>query len=70
MAQMYVKTVPINPGIDVYFRTTDSKLGQFHFKFSDHEEAIFQVKEALVRDGEDILKRAFLAVIKGGKNAN
>lgn len=55
--------------IRVYFRNADGSLGRIDASDDyPHKDAIFSVKEQLVAGGDDIHKRAVLAVLDGGKN--
>jgi hypothetical protein len=68
-----VPMAPKRESINVYFRTTEGKLGQLKWEADDayykepHKEAIITVQEALVADGDGLENKAVLAVIKGGK---
>jgi hypothetical protein len=55
--------------IAVYFRRDDGKLGQINVGTQDEQEAILEVKEALVASGEG-WNAPVLAFIKGGKYVN
>jgi hypothetical protein len=55
---------------NVYFRTTEGKLGQFVAADQEsHKEAILTVQEALVAQGDCLTNKPVLALIKGGKDA-
>lgn len=59
--------VPTAQVFKVYFRNDNGTLGRVDAKEATHKDAILEVKELLVDEGDCLTNKAVLAIISGGK---